>query len=322
MCSTDSLKSLEQGKHKLTHCPDGQHTYSKTRVFQGLYSRTKFRRELRKMQDFMQPYIDKVLSQSPAELDRKLSKRETFLDALARFTRDPKVLRDQLVAVLLAGRDTTAGTLSFCLFELGRNPAVVSKLRSEIATRLGVGSAGQTPSYTDLKEMKYLSSIINETLRLYPVVPFNLRYSLKDTSLPRGGGADGTSPVGVRYDTRIMYSTMAMQRDPAYYPPPGSFNYIDPLQWVPERWFSGWQPKPWHFVPFNGGPRICIGQQFAIIEMGYTIVRILQAYERIVALPVSGEALVRDPAMRFEVTLSPGMEFNCAFLREGEAIVG
>jgi cytochrome P450 len=274
------------------------------------------------MDDFMQPYIDKVLSQSLAELDEKLSKRETFLDALARFTRDPRVLRDQLVAVLLAGRDTTAGTLSFCLFELGRNPAVVSKLRSEIANRLGVGSAAQKPSYIDLKEMKYLSAVINETLRLYPVVPFNLRYSLKNTTLPRGGGPDGKSPIGIRDDTRIMYSTMAMQRDPAYYPPPGSPNYIDPLKWDPERWFSGWQPRPWQFIPFNGGPRICIGQQFATIEMGYTIVRILQTYERIVGLPAAGEEKVRDPEMKFEVTLSPGKEFNCAFLREGEGVSG
>jgi cytochrome P450 len=274
------------------------------------------------MDDFMQPYIDKVLSQSLAELDEKLSKRETFLDALARFTRDPKVLRDQLVAVLLAGRDTTAGTLSFCLFELARNPAVVSKLRSEIANRLGVGSAAQKPSYIDLKEMKYLSAVINETLRLYPVVPFNLRYSLKNTTLPRGGGPDGKSPIGIRDDTRIMYSTMAMQRDPAYYPPPGSPNYIDPLKWDPERWFSGWQPRPWQFIPFNGGPRICIGQQFATIEMGYTIVRILQTYERIVGLPAAGEEKVRDPEMKFEVTLSPGKEFNCAFLREGEGVPG
>lgn len=267
----------------------------------------------------MQPYIDKVITTSQAELDEKLSKRETFLDALSRFTRDPQVLRDQLVAVLLAGRDTTAGTLSFCLFELARNPAVVSKLRSEISSRLGVGPSGQKPSYTDLKEMKYLSHVINETLRLYPVVPFNLRYSLKDTTLPRGGGTDGTLPIGVAADTRVMYSTMLMQRDPAWYPPPGSPNYFDPVTWVPERW-STWQPKPWQFIPFNGGPRICIGQQFATLEMGYTIVRILQAYERIVALPATGEEKVRDPEMRFEVTLSPGMEFNCAFLREGEAL--
>jgi cytochrome P450 len=281
-------------------------------------SRTEFRKNLRIMDEFMQPYIQAVLARSANEPNEKLSTHETFLDALAGFTRDPRVLRDQLVAVLLAGRDTTAATLSFCLFELSRNPEVVARLRDEIRDRLGVGANAQKPSYTDLKEMKYLNAVLNETMRVYPVVPFNVRNSLRDTTLPRGGGPDGRSPVGVRANTRIVYSTMLMQRDPDLYDGPESKNYFDPGKWIPGRWVSGWQPKPWHFIPFNGGPRICIGQQFATIEMGYTVIRILQAYERIIALPVGGKDKVEDPVLRFEVTLSPGSELNCVFLKEGE----
>ncbi|PLN77217.1 cytochrome P450 [Aspergillus taichungensis] len=288
-------------------------------VFNNLVSRKEFRRNLKLMDDFIQPYIDHVLSLSHDELNHKLSKQETFLHALARFTRDPRVLRDQLVAILLAGRDTTAGTLSFCVFELSRNPAVVAKLREEIGSRLGLGASGRKPSYMDLKEMKYLNAVLNETMRMYPVVPFNVRFSLHDTTLPRGGGPDGRGPVGVRADTRVIYSTMIMQRDPELYDPPGSPHYFDPGRWIPERWQSGWQPKPWHFIPFNGGPRICIGQQFATIEMGYTIVRILQAFERIQAIPVSGKDCVEDPVLRFEVTLSPGSEMNCVFEKDGSA---
>ncbi|KAJ5669468.1 hypothetical protein N7462_010538 [Penicillium macrosclerotiorum] len=289
-------------------------------VFNFAMSRKEFRRNLKIMDGFIQPYIETVLALSTAELDQKLSKRETFLHALARFTRDPRVLRDQLVAVLLAGRDTTAGTLSFCLFEMARHPEVVAKLREEIRQRLDVGANAQKPTYNDLKEMKYLNAVINETMRVYPVVPFNVRYSLKDTTLPRGGGPDGLAPVGVRANTRIIYSTLLMQRDPDLYDGPESKNYFDPQRWIPERWVDGWQPRPWQFIPFNGGPRICIGQQFATIEMGYTIIRILQAYERIIALPVSGKEQVEDPVLRFEVTLSPGSEFNCVFLKEGEDI--
>ncbi|KAJ6171339.1 hypothetical protein N7470_000406, partial [Penicillium chermesinum] len=287
-------------------------------VFSSLMSRKEFRANLKIMDEFIQPYIDTVLSLSTAELDQKLSNRETFLDALARFTRDPRILRDQLVAVLLAGRDTTAGTLSFCLFELSRHPEVVARLRQEINDRLGLGANGRKPSYNDLKDMKYLSAVINETMRVYPVVPFNVRYSLKDTTLPRGGGPDGLEPVGVRANSRVIYSTILMQRDPDLYDGPDSKNYFDPVKWIPERWVSGWSPRPWHFIPFNGGPRICIGQQFATIEMGYTIIRILQTYERIIALPVSGKDRVEDPRLRFEVTLSPGEELNCIFVKEGE----
>ncbi|KAA8644418.1 hypothetical protein EYZ11_002773 [Aspergillus tanneri] len=287
-------------------------------IFNFLLSRKQFRRDLKVMDDFLQPYINHVLSLSAAELDRKLSRRETFLEALARFTRDPRVLRDQLVAILLAGRDTTAVTLAFCVFELSRNPHVVAKLRSEINCRLGLGPNGLKPSYADLKEMKHLNAVLNETMRLYPVVPFNTRHALRDTTLPRGGGPDGLSPVGVRANTRIIYSTMIMQRNAENYDPPVSPNYFDPQKWLPERWLSGWQPKPWHFLPFNGGPRICIGQQFAIIEMGYTIVRLLQVFEKIQAFPATGKGCVEDPVLQFEVTLSPGSEMNCVFARGQE----
>ncbi|KAJ5467028.1 hypothetical protein N7475_004780 [Penicillium sp. IBT 31633x] len=287
-------------------------------VFSFAMSRTEFRKNLKIMDEFIQPYIETVLALSTGELDEKLSKRETFLDALARFTRDPRILRDQLVAVLLAGRDTTAGTLSFCLFELSRNPDVVAKLREEIRDRLGLGADGQKPTYSDLKEMKYLNAVLHETMRLYPVVPFNVRYSLHDTTLPRGGGPDGLAPIGVRGGSRVIYSTMLMQRDPDLYDGPDSKNYFDPGKWIPDRWVSGWSPRPWHFIPFNGGPRICIGQQFATIEMGYTLIRILQAYERIIALPVNGKDRVEDPVLQCEVTLSPGSELNCVFLKEGE----
>lgn len=84
---------------------------------------------------------------------------------------------------------------------------------------------------------------MNETLRLYPIVPFNVRMALKDTTLPRGGGPDGNSPIGILKDTPIGYSTLAMQRRADIYPPTSSgFPPID--DFVPERW-DNWQPKHW-----------------------------------------------------------------------------
>lgn len=272
------------------------------------------------MNDFLQQFINQVLALTPEELDSKLSKQDTFLHALARFTRDPVVLRDQLVAILLAGRDTTAATLAFAMFELSRHPETVKKARAEIFATCGTNK----PTYGDLKAMKYVNAVINETMRLYPVVPFNVRHAVVDTTLPRGGGLDGKSPIGVPADTRILYSTMAMQRRRDLYDPPPSASsspeekakpWYDPHEFHPERWTSGWQPKPWHFIPFNGGPRICLGQQFATIEMGYTITRILQHYSEITGIgcPPPGT----DPILKTDVTLSPGEEFNCVFRREG-----
>lgn len=96
-----------------------------------------------------------------------------------------------------------------------------------------------------------MQNVMNETLRKYPAVPFNVRLALKDTTLPRGGGPDGTAPVGILKDTPIGYSTLVMQRRADLTPDPDKFS--------PERWES-WQPKHWQYIPFNGGPRICIGK--------------------------------------------------------------
>src|ERR1700712_195663 len=118
---------------------------------------------------------------------------------------------------------------------------------------------------------------MHETLRLYPVVPFNVRLALKDTTLPIGGGPDGLSPIGILKDTPIGYSTLVMQRRAALTPSTPTLSHLD---YSPERWQT-WQPKPWNYIPFNGGPRICIGQQFALTEMGYTVVRLLQRFETV-----------------------------------------
>ena len=120
-----------------------------------LVPRKSFYKGLKVINEFVNPYIDDTLRLSPEELATKTKSEEgyTFLHALASFTRDRQVLRDQLVAVLLAGRDTTACTLSWTFYELARNPEIVRKLREEIIKYVGLEIA---PTYDDLKNMKYL----------------------------------------------------------------------------------------------------------------------------------------------------------------------
>lgn len=147
---------------------------------------------------------------------------------------------------------------------------------------------------------------MNEILRLYPVVPFNVRLALHDTTLPRGGGPDGLSPVGILKDTPIGYSTLVMQRRPDLYPSSSPSSPIpDHLTFSPERWET-WQPRPWQYIPFNGGPRICIGQQFALTEMGYTIVRLLQRYEGVEGCMGGKDGMGDKPVLKAEIVLQPG----------------
>lgn len=166
------------------------------------------------------------------------------MHALAAENRDPAFLRDQIVAVLFAGRDTTAAILALLFYELGRHPAVVAALRQEI---LDVVGATAKPTFEQLKSMKYLQNTLSETLRLYPSVPRNERTALIDTTLPRGGGPDGQSPIGVPKGTHIHYSPYSLHLQPEHY----ADSDIDPLLFEPDRWKT-WHPKPWTYLPFNG----------------------------------------------------------------------
>lgn len=125
------------------------------RPLNGLVPRKSFYKGLKVINEFVTPFIEDTLRLSPDELAIKTKTEEgyTFLHALASYTRDRNVLRDQLVAVLLAGRDTTASTLSWIFYELARHPEVFKKLRDEITSKVGLEEA---PTYRHLKDMKYL----------------------------------------------------------------------------------------------------------------------------------------------------------------------
>ncbi|KAK3897459.1 cytochrome P450 [Staphylotrichum tortipilum] len=249
--------------------------------FRYLIPTHRYTRGIRILERFISPFISRTLSLPPSEL-AKLSTSDhssTFLHNLARCTRDAKTIRDQLMAVLIAGRDTTAATLSWTIYELAHYPRVYARLRAEVLAAVGTRRA---PSYDDLKAMPYLTHTLNETLRLYPAVPYNLRAALQDTALP---GRPGEPDIVVLEGDVVVYSTLAMQRRADLYPEmvaggEGAERFPDPAVFCPDRW-DGWTPKAWTYVPFNGGPRICVGQNFAMTEMAFTLVRLLQKYQRL-----------------------------------------
>ena len=210
-----------------------------------------FYKWLAELDAIVEPYVQQALKTEKTE--KTEIENRTFVESLAAETQDPKHIRDAMMNMLLAGRDTTAGTLSWVMLELARSPQVVNKLQAEIRDMVG----DVQPSYQNLKDMKYLNHVIDETLRRYPILGWNVRWSLKDTTLPHGGGPDGSQPIGIPKDTALIFGGLPMQRRRDLYPKDGQ----DPDSWVPERWET-WTPKPWTYVPFSGGPRVCIGQNF------------------------------------------------------------
>ena len=292
-----------------------QNLIARTQKLRHIIPKSSYWAGLKVMNGFVNFFIERALRLSPDELAEKTKadKGYTFLHELAGFTRDHQVIRDQIVSVLLAGRDTTAATLSWTMYELGRHPEVVRRLRAEILDTIG---RDRLPNYEHLKEMPYLRAVLNEVLRLYPSVPFNVRLALKDTTLPRGGGRDGSEPMPVLKNTPIAYSTLVMQRREDLYPPV-SADFAPPGVFSPERW-AHWHPKPHHYIPFNAGPRICIGQQFALTEMSYVLCRMFQRFDRVVSHMDKLDG--GSPVLKAEIVLRPGQGVLVAFYepKEGE----
>lgn len=244
---------------------------------------------------FADYYVDKALQATPEEVEKNSQGGYVFLYELVKQTRDPKVLRDQCLNILVAARDTTAGLMSFLFFELARNPEIFQRLRNEIVEAFGEGENADLSKMTfeSLKRLEYLKWVLNETLRLYPSVPQNSRLATRDTTLPRGGGPDGNEPVFVPKGTAVVYNIYATHRNPAIY---GK----DAEVWRPERWGEPDLKKVgWGFLPFNGGPRICLGQQFALTEASYVTVRLLQNFSNIGSFDEPGE-----PAKNTHLTMS------------------
>jgi cytochrome P450 len=177
---------------------------------------------------------------------RAEKEKYVFLDALIDETRDPTELRSQLLNVLLAGRDTTASLLGWLIYELARDTEHFNKLRAVVLESFGSYKNPAEITFTGLKNCQYLQYCLNETLRLHPVVSFNCRAAVRDTTLPRGGGPDGLSPVFVRKGEQVDYGVHIMHRRKDIWG-------LDAEEFKPERWIGRKQGP--EYLPFNAGPR-------------------------------------------------------------------
>mmetsp|Transcript_30659 Transcript_30659/g.60156 ORF Transcript_30659/g.60156 Transcript_30659/m.60156 type:complete len:557 (-) Transcript_30659:24-1694(-) len=170
-------------------------------------------------------------------------------------------LADMILNFMIAGRDTTAGTLSWTMYELARpeNHAVRAKLVAEIDCVLG----SKEPTYADVKDrLPYLRGVIYEVLRLHPNVPNIILTSVSDDVWP-----DGTACAAGTVVRIFAYGTCRSQE-----------LYEDPLVLRPERWIPFKQPSQWDYPVFKGGPRLCLGMAMALFEASLLMAMLLQRF--------------------------------------------
>ncbi len=168
-------------------------------------------------------------------------------------------LRDECMTLFLAGHETTANTLSWAWYLLAKHPEAAAQLREELEKVLG----GRRPTLADLPRLPYTEGVVNESLRLYPPAWIV--------------GREAAEPIelgGYRVDrgTTLFLAACAIHRDPRWFDDPDAFR--------PERWAGGFQQRipRYAYFPFGGGPRICIGNSFAQMEVALVIASIVPRY--------------------------------------------
>ncbi|KAJ0412246.1 hypothetical protein ATCC90586_006632 [Pythium insidiosum] len=207
-----------------------------------------------------------------------------------------KYLRDTVLNFLVAGRDSTAQTLSWFLWCLSRNANVEQKIRDELASALPELMSGElsSPSMEQVQRLTYLEAAIRETLRLHPPVPINTKHVMRDVVL-----SDGTL---LRKGATVSLAYYAMGRMPFIWGP-------DATEYKPERWLDAATGRlvnvsAFQFVSFHAGPRMCLGVNLAMMELKIVLATLLSrfrfemvpgqtiTYVNSVTLPIKGALLV------------------------------
>ncbi|CAL1601205.1 unnamed protein product [Knipowitschia caucasica] len=223
---------------------------SVTDFFYASLQKIKLNREASKQKsrvDFLQLMIDSQKHYVPndPEHEKGLSDHEIL---------------SQAMIFLFAGYETTSSSLCFLAYNLALNPDVMKKLQAEIDSTFPNKAPVQ---YQELMQMEYLDSVVNESLRLYPIAPRLERVA--KASLEING-------LVIPKDMVVMVPTWPMHRDPDLWPEPDAFQ--------PERFSKENKDHidPYIYMPFGAGPRNCIGMRFALVMMKLAIAEILQKY--------------------------------------------
>ncbi|MBX3261532.1 MAG: cytochrome P450 [Labilithrix sp.] len=185
-------------------------------------------------------------------------------------------IRDQLLTLLLAGHETSATAMAWCIYHLLRHPVALERLRSEI------DALGDAPAPDALTKLRYLDAVVSETLRIEPIVTDVLRLCREPFTL----GGRWTVPKG----GLVAVLLVAILRDPRVFDEPGEFK---PERFL-EKKFSASE-----FLPFGGGARRCLGVAFAEAELAIAVAEIVSRWE----LELASEAPERS--VRRNLTMGP-----------------
>ena len=223
---------------------------------------TPARHRARAASDTLHQLADEILQACSADPTRGAPLAQALIaasdPATGRALSDDEI-RDELVAFMLAGHDTTATTLTYALWALGHHPDMQDKVRAEV---IGIGDRELTPE--DVPALRYTVQVLHEALRLCPPAAATGRTAMRDIEV---GG------YRVEAGTMLVVGIYALHRDPALWDHPLVF---DPDRFSPQN--SDGRDR-WQYLPFGAGPRSCIGDHFAMLESTLALATIIRRTE-------------------------------------------
>ncbi|KAH9812067.1 cytochrome P450 monooxygenase [Melampsora americana] len=180
---------------------------------------------------------------------------------------DRTQLKDALLNMILAGRDTTAQALTWAFFHLTMNPGMIDRLREEI-DKLDLDADSGIVTYDNYRQFVWTQAVLCEALRLHPSVPKNMKIAVNHDRIPDG--------PKIQPGDILRWSDWQMGRDPHIWGP-------DCGEFMPERWIDSEgrlrQFGPFKFHAFNCGPRLCLGMNLAMFEMIAVTVEIIRHFD-------------------------------------------
>ncbi len=241
----------------------GYGSSNQTGIMIPLWIPTPTNRKYVKAREMVHNYINAVIAAR-----RALPEAEWPNDLLTRLmqardeeTGEPmsaSLLRDESITTFFAGHETTARTMTFTWYALSQNPQVADKLHAELDAVLG----DRTPTMEDLHRLPYTLRVIKEVLRLYPPAPFYIRDAIAEDKL-----GDFNTPAWP-----VLLSPYYTHRHPDF--------WENPLEFNPDRWAPELEAKmhPYAYHPFSAGQRVCIGNNFSLLESHILLALLAREY--------------------------------------------
>ncbi|KAH8289145.1 hypothetical protein KR054_001025 [Drosophila jambulina] len=231
-----------------------------------IFRRTQLWRDLSEQLQVIHSQMDQVIEQRARELEELQQKSapgkmHNLLDTLllARFKDQPlsrREIRDEVNTFVFAGVDTTTASMSFVLYALAKHPETQARLRKEL----------KDADLDSLNELPYLEAFIKEVLRMYTIVPTTGRQTTRTTVI---GGR--TYCAGIT----LWINMYGLAHDARYYP--------DPYAFQPERWLASdgaaTPPPAFSYIPFSGGPHVCIGRRYSLLLMKLLTARLVTEFD-------------------------------------------